>query len=145
MGNKRIKMADFKKAIGLLMGDTTLALVSGDTVITKTTRGVAPLLELFDTGEDFSLFSVADRVVGLGAGYLYLALGIKRLFARTISEVALALLQSSGVYVEYTTVVPRIINRAGTGLCPIEECVMSANNTDEAITAIRRKLNGLTE
>ncbi len=138
-------MADLKKAFDLLTGDTTLALVCGDKVITKTTRGVAPLLELFDTGEDFSAFSVADRIVGLGAGYLYLSLGIKRLFARTISEVALSLLKEGGVYVEYTTVVPRIINRAGTGLCPIEECVMNAGGVDEAIASIRRRLKDLAK
>lgn len=136
-------MKDLILAKESLVGEVTLALARGGSLITKTGRGVSPLLELFDTGADLSQYSAADRVVGLGAAYLYIALGIKRLYAAVISVPAIELLKEYGVYIEYDILTERIINRAGTGGCPIEECVMGASSVDDAIYSMREKLKEL--
>ena len=136
-------MKDLILARENLVSGVTLSLVSGDSVIIKRERGVLPLLELFDTGRDFSSYSAADRVVGLGAAYLYLSLGIKKLYTIVISEAAYKKLVECGVYIEYDTITERIINRRGDGGCPIEETVKDTKNVDEAITLIRKKLSEL--
>ena len=136
-------MKDLILAKESLGGEVTLALARGESLITKTGRGVSPLLELFDTGADLSQYSAADRVVGLGAAYLYIALRIKRVYALVISERAYKKLTESGVYVEYETLTEAIINRSGTGGCPIEECVMGAGSIDEAIHSIRERIKEL--
>ncbi len=133
-------MRDIERAKAYLTGEVTLALVKGDIVITKCSRGVAPLVELYDTGEDFSHFSSADKVVGRGAAHIYVALGIRNIYASVISESALSLLRSRAVAVEYGTLVKRIMNRRADGNCPIEECVMEIDDTEAAIAAIRARL-----
>ena len=136
-------MTDIKIVKGWLDEGCTLALVKGDEVYTSRKKGVRPLLEFLDTGMDFSGFSAADKVVGRGAAFIYLALGVRHVYASVVSESALRLLTEGGIAVEFGEVVPRILNRSGDGFCPIESTVMDTNSTEAAISAIRKRLSEL--
>lgn len=136
-------MTDIAAAKEGLSHGATLALVKGGAVYTSCVRGVRPLLEILDTGADYSDFSAADKVVGRGAAFIYLALGVKRVYAAVISESALCLLREGGVGVEYGEVAPRILNREGDGPCPIENAVIDIKDTESAIFAIRKRLSEL--
>ena len=128
------------KAKELLSEGYTLALVSEHETVTSHARGVRPLLDLFDTGRDFSAFFAADKVVGRGAAFLYVLLDVRELYAAVISEGALEILENAGVRVTFSTLVPRILNRAGDGFCPIETCVADVYSADEAVKTIKRTL-----
>lgn len=108
---------------------------------TFTARGVSPLLSLLDGGEDYHGFCAADKVVGKAAAFLYIALGIRYVYAITVSASALQLLKEAGIAVEYENVVPRILNRSGTGFCPMESAVLSENDLASAIESIRTALS----
>ena len=131
------------KAKSFLSEGYTLALVSDAETITSQARGVRPLLDLFDTGRDFSSFCAADKVVGRGAAFIYLLLGVKELYAGVISEAALEILETAGTRVTFSSLVPRILNRTGDGFCPIESCVMNIRDSQEALVAIKEKLSEL--
>lgn len=128
------------KAKNLLSEGYTLSLVSDGEVITSQARGVRPLLDLFDTGRDFSAFSAADKVVGRGAAFLYILLGVRELYADVVSEPALEILQNGGARVAFSTLVPRILNRTGDGFCPIESCVSDVYSAEEAVKIIKKTL-----
>ena len=49
-------------------------------------------------------------------------------------------LQENGIAAHWGTLVEGIINRRGTGPCPFEAAVMDIQDSDEALTAIRRKM-----
>lgn len=135
-------MSDIEKARALLDGsEYTCVLCCGEQVITATERGVAPLLRFLDEGKDLSHFSAADKVVGNGAAFLYVLLKVKRLHANVISESALQTLERYGIDVSFTTLAEAIKNRAGTGCCPIETAVSGISSPNEALAAIRKKLN----
>lgn len=101
------------------------------------------MLDLFDTGRDFSSFCAADKVVGRGAAFIYLLLGVKELYVGVISEAALEILENAGIRVTFSRLVPRILNRTGDGFCPIESCVMNIGDSQEALVAIKEKLSEL--
>lgn len=85
-------------------------------------RGVADLFRLLR--EEPQLLRgafIADKVVGKGAAALMVLGGVEGLFADVVSRPALELLAGAGIAVEYTVVVPNIVNRAGTGTCPVEQ------------------------
>ena len=133
--------ADLTRACALLaQGDCTVALCRGDVTYTDTHRGVAPLLALLDTAADAAGFSAADKVVGKGAAFLYLRLGVAAVYAPVMSEGAYALLTSHGVATTCDTLVPAIRNRAGDGICPMEQAVAGITDPAEAECAIRAKL-----
>ena len=124
-------------------GGYTVVLQRGGDARTSRARGVAPLLSWLDSGECLAEFAAADKVVGRGAAFLYLALGIGELYAEVLSEPAQALLSAHGVSVTAGTVVPYIVNRSGDGQCPIERAVTGIDTPSEAIAAIRVTLKKL--
>lgn len=128
------------KARNLLeSGNYTCVLCRGDAVYTTNERGVAPLLNWWDSGLDLTGFSAADRVVGRGAAFLYCLLGVQEVHARVMSHPAAEVLSAHGITAQADSFVNGIINRAGTGPCPFEAAVMDISDPQEALTAIRNK------
>ena len=111
----------------------------------STLRGVAPLLELLDSGITLDGCAVADKVVGKAGAFLHVLLGTELIHAQVISKPALDLLQSNGIYVDCGVVVPRISNRTNTGLCPMETAVIDATSPTQALQKIRQKLAELKQ
>ena len=121
----------------LLSGDYTCVVCRDETVYTTSHRGVAPLLNWLDNGTDLTGFSAADRVVGRGAAFLYCLLKVKAVHARVMSQPAADVLKAYGIEAYADTFVDGIINRAGTGPCPVEAAVMAIQHAQEALVAIR--------
>jgi len=133
---------DLMKARQLLeAGSYTCVLCRGDTVLTDTRRGIRPLLDFYRSGQDLQDFSVADKVVGKAAAFLYRLMGVSALYANVISTPALAVLQ--GISVEYAAETPAIVNHAQTGLCPMETAVWDIDDPLAALAAIERTLSQL--
>ena len=133
--------ADLTRARELLaQGEYTVVLCRDDVTYTDTRRGVAPLLALLDNGIDVVDFSAADKVVGKGAAFLYLRLGVAAVYAPVMSEGAYDLLVAHGIDVTCDTRVPAIRNRAGDGTCPMEQAVAGITDPVEAEIAVRNRL-----
>ena len=120
--------------------DCTCVLCGDDVILTDKRRGVRPLLDLLNGNADVTGFSVADKVVGKAAAYLYCLLGIKELYAGVISRPALAVLERYHIIVEYGRLVPAIQNRSGDGPCPMESAVWEIDDPQQALSAILTKL-----
>ena len=83
---------------------------------------------------------VADRVIGRGAALL-LALGkVEEVFAQVISSPAVQVLNDAEITVDYDTLVPNIINRDGTDMCPVEKLTMNITDPEEAFIKIKEFL-----
>ena len=115
----------------------TCILQQGERVLTSTQRGVAPLVAWLDAGEAGCI--AADKVVGRAAAFLYVLLGVRAVFAGVMSEGGRRVLTAHGIHAEYGALCDVIINRAGTGMCPMEEAVRSAVRPEEALVLIRRR------
>ena len=138
-------MTDLEKARALLrQTGATCVLCRGDTTISDTRRGIRPLLELLDSGKDFSDYAAADKVVGKAAAHIYCLLGIRQLYAGTVSQPALDLLTENGVDICWENPVPAIQNRTQTGLCPMESAVWNISGHAEAVQALRTTLAELS-
>ena len=137
--------SDMQKARTLLeSGQYTCVLCKADRVLTSALRGVAPLMQLWEHGEDLTDFSAADKVVGKATALLYCLLGVRRVYAGVISRPALSLLQSHRIETQYSQLVDAIINRTGDGFCPMETAVWDLNEPALAPDAIRIALQKLS-
>lgn len=135
---------DFTKARSVLeSGDYTCVLCHGDAVLTATERGVKPLLNWLENGQDLKGWSAADRVVGRATAFLYCLLDVKEVYARVMSHPAAEVLKAGGIIAEAGQLVDGIINRRGTGPCPFEAAVLDIQDPSEALNAIRRKMEQL--
>jgi len=118
-------------------GNHSLVVANGE-VCTFDGGGVSDLYRLLQEDPGFLHgASVADKVVGKAAASLMVLAKIKEAYAEVVSQPALDLLRSSGISVIYAKVVPCIINRAGTGLCPLETRCMTCMTPEECFVAIR--------
>jgi len=135
-------MEDLQKARNLLDAEGyTCVLRKGDCLHTSRRRGVQPLMELL--GEDLSGFSAADKVVGKATALLYCLLKVKAVYAAIISEAALEVFSKNGIPVQWEQKVPFIVNRDGTGRCPMELATEHISDPALAPDAICRKLEEL--
>lgn len=129
------------KAIEILnSGQYTCVLCKDDKVYTSTERGVKPLLDWLESKQDLKGFSAADKVVGKAAAFLYVLLDIREVYACVMSEAAIDIFTSNNIQPRWEQSVKSIINRAGTGFCPMEEAVRDIEVPKEAKKAIENKL-----
>lgn len=129
----------------LAQQDLTCALVRGSAAHTSTQRGVRPLLDLLDSGEDLRGFSAADKVVGKATAFLYVLLGVRAVYGRTVSRCAADVLVRHGIALEYDELVEAIANRDRTGFCPMESAVRSIDDPREAHRAVVDTLKKLQQ
>lgn len=125
--------------------DLTLVIIKDTTVYKSVERGVLPLLDFIDKNVELDGFCVADKVVGAGAAFLYILLGVDEIYAKVISTRAEELLKSNGISVTFGMLVNEIRNRAGSDRCPIEAVVEGIFEPDEALLAIRKRLSEMSK
>ena len=135
------------QAIELLFAEKCSCVIrNGDSMRIFRERGVADLFRL--QHEEPQLLRgafIADKVVGKGAAALMVLGGVEGLFADVVSRPALELLAGAGIAVEYTVVVPNIVNRAGTGTCPVEQLCAGAASAAECLPLIEGVLQKMKE
>ena len=137
-------MTNLEKAKSILAdSEYTLVLCNGDKLYTSRKRGVAPMLEFIDTETDLKGFSAADKVIGKAAAMLFVHAGVTEVHADVISNSAADFLYVKGIPFTYNLLVENIINRTGDGICPMEQVTSKLNDTNEAIIAIKKRLEEL--
>lgn len=100
-------------------------------------RGVIDIYELYRSEPVFLKDAiVADKIVGKGAAAIFSKGGINKIFTDVISEKALALFNENNVVVEYNVLVPNIINRNNTGICPLENLCGNESDSDKLILIV---------
>ena len=132
-------MTDLQTAVKNLEGHTICLCKNGNCLYSEA-RGISPMMNFIANGVDLSGYSVADVVVGKAAALLFVKCKIKEVYAKTLSEPAKTVLENNGVPVTFQTLTERIINRAGTDICPMEKAVSQTDDPEQAYTLLKQKL-----
>lgn len=127
----------------LKRGGYTLVICSSGKVQVSGERGIKPLLQIAESGEDWNGAYAADKIVGKAAAMLYVLLGVKAVFAEVLSESAKEVFEQNKIEYAFEALTEKIINRQGTGLCPMEQAVADVENPADAIRAINEKISEL--
>lgn len=110
----------------------------GKVLFTSRERGLHPLLQaVLSTGDALHGAAMADNIVGAAAAMLCLHARIASVYTHTASTRALALLQRQGVNVASENMVPYILNRDGTDLCPFEKLAQSASKPSQLLSSLK--------
>lgn len=112
-------------------------IYSGDQLLhSSASIGVKPLLEFMDRypeGSGGKGLVLIDKVIGKAALLLAVLLGIRVIHTHVASLAAVEAAKLHQVDLHAATVVPHIINREKTDLCPLEQSVME---TDDPLVAL---------
>lgn len=131
-------MTDMEHAKTLLLKDDhTCVLCKGDAVHISDKNGIAPMVGFLTEGTDLKGFSAADIVVGKAAALLFALAGVKEIYAHVLSERAIPVLERFGIAYTYGELTPMIVNREGTGSCPMEQTVEHIEDPAKALPALQ--------
>ena len=129
-------MTDLELAKSNLAGHT-ICLCKDGTCLYSERRGIAPMMNFIAENTDLAGYCVADLVVGKAAAMLFVKCGIKAVFAKTLSEAGKRVLEAHKIAFEYETLTQKIINRAGTDLCPMEKALAECEDPEEAYLILK--------
>ncbi|MBQ8921860.1 MAG: DUF1893 domain-containing protein [Oscillospiraceae bacterium] len=132
-------MTDLEAAKTHLEGHS-ICLCRGSEVITDDGRGISPMMRLIAEGKDLRGFSAADVIVGKAAAMLFVKAGVVSVHGNIMSESGRAYLTAHGIPCTCGTLTERIINRQGTGVCPMEQTVAALSDPEEGYAALCRRL-----
>lgn len=117
-------------------------VVNNGTIHTYDGRGVSDLYRIYTNESQLLKDSIlADKVVGKGAAALMVLGKISQIHADVISRPALSMLETNGIVVTYSKLVDNIINRQGTGICPVETLCLDCETAEECLPKISFFLN----
>lgn len=135
---------DLETAVRLLAEKNAACVFVGNgKTIVLYEKGVAALLKLVDSKEDISGTCAADKVIGKAAAFLHVLLGVSSVYAKVISKAAMDVFSKAGISVKYDKEADRIVNRNGTGFCPMETAVIDVTDPQEAFRLLKEKMEQL--
>ncbi len=136
-------MKDITKAKTILESGYTCVLVKGKMSLTSKRNGIVPMVKFLNDGIGLEGFSVADKIVGKAVAMLFVLAKVKEVYAEVLSKTAISVLEANGISYSYKILTDNIINRQGTGLCPMEETVKDIFDCKQAYEKIKVKLASL--
>jgi len=119
----------------------SLMVVQNDKVVyASRDDGIAPLLSVIESERPYLKDAlVIDKVVGRAAALLICYGEARGVYATLLSEKALKVLHICEIGVEYDRLVPYILNRDSTDMCPFERLVEGVDNPEEGYRLIAEK------
>ena len=136
---------NLEKAIKILEEekDLTLVLVLNEDIYKSSEKGIKSLLQLLNSGKNYLNYSAADKIVGKAAAMLYRLLNVNDIYGEVMSIRAINFLEQNNINFKYKIKINEIINRKGTGICPMEQTVLNIENPTEAKKLLENKLKEL--
>ena len=133
-------MTDLENAKANLDGHSICLCRDGE-IITDDGRGISPMMRFLTEGKDLEGYAAADFIVGKAAAMLFAKAGVSAVYGKVMSGSAKAFLEAHSIPCEWETLTEKIINRAGTGICPMEQTVAGIDDVEEACSALAEKLS----
>ena len=119
--------------------DLSLVIVKNGKVVFETkNQGVSGFLEAIKKlNQDLVGASVADKIVGVAAAMLCVYSGVSSVFALTVSEGGIRVLENNNIVCMFEKKVSNILNRSKTGVCPFEKLAMDSGSSKEAYVKLK--------
>lgn len=136
-------MTDLNRAKSLLTQGHTCVLCKGNKTYISDITGIRPMVEFLSQGIDMEGFSAADKIVGKAAAHLFVLAKVKAVYGETMTHEAKAFLESKGIFAQGELLTDHIVNRQGTGPCPMEQAVKGLQDSEEALKQIKNTIKRL--
>jgi hypothetical protein len=111
-------------------------------VFTSQESGVKGLVEAIrNCGPSLQGASAADSIVGKAVALLCVHAKFSGVYACLMSRLGEGVLRRFHVSFEHDTLVPNILNRSRTDICPFERIVLKTDSPEEAYLMVSRHLS----
>lgn len=110
----------------------------------STLNGIAPIMnKMIDDELYFQDCNIADKVIGKSAAMLLIKSQVKHIHAVVLSQHAKDILDEYKISYSYDEIVPYIINRTHTDMCPMEKSVLNIRDLNQAFVTLQETLKQL--
>lgn len=135
MKDQDLELAKLK----LIADDLSLVIVKKGTVIFETKKqGINGFLQAIEKlNKTLVAASVADKIVGVAAAMLCVYAGVSSVFALTVSEGGLGVLEDNNISYRFEKKVSNILNRSKNDVCPFEKVAMDSGSSEEAYVKLK--------
>ncbi len=89
---------------------------------------------------DLKNATVVDKIVGRAAAYLCAMGQVKEVITPLASEAARDVLKAFNIPLYAKKMIPHIVNRDGTGMCPMEQMAETCNTPEEFFSKLQLKI-----
>ena len=137
-----MKMTEIQIAKENLKGHS-ICLCKDGAYFTDDGRGISPMLRFIGEGRDLVGCSAADIIVGKAAAMLFVKAGIREVYGEVTSQAGYDYLTAHDIPCTYGTLTQKIINRAGDGVCPMEQTVAQIDDPQAGYLALTKRLSEL--
>ena len=138
---KRNKMTDLEKAKQILDEENcTLVLCNGDDIYKTDKKGLEPVIECIESGNDYWDWTACDKVVGRAAAFLYVLLGVKEVHAKVMAKLAIQILDKAEIKYSTDLFVNQINSPDGKTIHPLEDAVLRSGSANNALRDIKAYL-----
>lgn len=116
-----------------------LVIVKEDKIIFETSsQGLGGfVLAIEKLGKRLFESAVADKIVGAAAAMLCAYSEVSSVFAETISEIGIKVLEGNDIFYQFGNEVPKILNLDKTDICPFEKLAIGSRNPKEAYIRLK--------
>ncbi|MDQ1279021.1 MAG: hypothetical protein QG670_281 [Thermoproteota archaeon] len=140
-------MSDF---LGKLQdgGFTLFIIKGGKPIFSSKMEGMGPLLEAINTVEPSKLHGsiVVDKMVGKAAALLICLFKAQEVHTHIMSLRATKVLDKYDVKYAFEKVVPELLNKFGTDICPFEKAIIATDDLEEGfkrLTSEAKRISAL--
>lgn len=110
---------------------------NGQVLHEKKGNSLKPLLDIFlQYPDDLRGSIVADKIVGKAAASVLCHAGAAGVYSPVMSKAAVDLFETHKISYKYGKLVDCIENRAGTGVCPLEQLTLPIDNPAESVRVL---------
>jgi len=130
MENKDLELAQFR----LTNEDLSLVIVKKGKVIFETKKpGINGFLQAIENlDKNLVKSSVADKIVGVAAAMLCVYAGVSSVFAMTVSDPGIKVLEDNKITYRFANKVSNIMNHSKNDVCPFEKVAIASGSSEEA-------------
>lgn len=119
---------------------------NNDIIHTDKAPGIAPLIYLYENKPEILKDAfVVDKIIGKAAATVAVLGGAAKVYGVLISRSAIEYLNKHNIPAEYGECIEKIKNRAGDGICPLEESVMDVDDPAIAYERLKETIKRLTK
>jgi hypothetical protein len=122
----------------------SLVIVKQGKVVFRTNKpGIGGFLQAIQEKKSLVGVSAADKIVGVAAALLCVYSGVASVFALTISEGGIRVLEDNNINCLFEKKVSNIMNRNKTDVCPFEKMVKTSQSPNDAYLKLKFLANQL--
>ncbi len=134
-------MTDLEKAKDYFYSQkASMVLCKDDDKFITQEKGLTPLINLIESGDDYFEYSACDKVVGRAAAFLYVLLGVKEIHAKVMAKLAIQILDKAEIKYSADEFVDTILDDQLKDTNPLEEVVLRSGSANNALRDLKAYL-----